>query len=84
MVEKIKIFNEHKKKMLSEIKKYILNYMEVLYLQKIFTDTTTVYNIILGDYEKLNTFYAQFYENKCIAKWMKGNTPDTVAMAISR
>lgn len=84
MVEKIKIFNKHKKKMLSEIKKYILNYMEVLYLQKIFTDTTIVYNIILGDNEKLNTFYAQFYENECIAKWMEGNTPDTVAMAISR
>ena len=68
MVEKIKIFNKHKKKMFSEIKKYILNYMEILYLQKIFTDMTTVYNIILGGNEKLSTLCAQFYENKCIAK----------------
>lgn len=38
--------------------------MEILYIQKIFTDMTNVHNVLFSENEKMNTLGSQFYETK--------------------
>lgn len=55
--------------------------MEILSLQEnIYSLDRCLYHT---ENEEVNKLCTQFYENKWFIKWMEGNTPDIITMAIS-